>query len=277
MEFCNFSIFELIFDALIKAIKVDHLDAVKYILENGYYEMTPLIEYKAIITSIKSNSMDVTNYLLSKDIIITPEILGAASSSRNIEFLKLYFQKANISIDLTIPFEDAINPFSEDICRYLIELQNQLNYEVIFEYIDSIAIFNTSFIFMMIEKCNDDRRKILIEKSLNAAFYVNSEEIIEYLLTSEELDMKNLLIKAIQNWSSIEIIIMILFNNKFQPDFINHIGPDGTALFIAVSQEKNDIVKLLLQKKGIDPIISIDSINTRLLKQLLKIILKLLI
>lgn len=95
---------------MIKAIKVDHLDAVKYILENGYYEMTPLIENKAIITSIKSNSMDVTNYLLSKDIIITPEILGAASSSGNIEFLKLLIQKANNSINLTIPFIYAINP-----------------------------------------------------------------------------------------------------------------------------------------------------------------------
>lgn len=82
--------------------------------------------------------------------------------------------------------------------------------------------------------------------------------------------MKNLLIKAIQNWISIEIIIMILFNNKFQPECINHIGSDGTALFIAASKEKNDIVKLLLQKKGIDPIISIDSINTPLVEAVTK-------
>lgn len=207
VSFGNFSIFELIFKeagikysnclfvTLIEAIKGDHLNIVKYILDNNFYELTPLFKIKAIITSIKSKSKDITDYFFSKEIIVTTEILEAACSTQNIELVKLLTQKATKPMDLTTSFIKAVNQSSEDICRYLIESKVQLNYNQLFENFSNIINVNPRIIILLIENCNSEIKKNVIYNSLHAALVNKCKVVLDYLLKNE-IDMKNLLPNA---------------------------------------------------------------------------------
>lgn len=61
-------------------------------------------------------------------------------------------------------------------------------------------------------------------------------------------------------------MVKTILDYNHSPDCINQIRPKGTALFISVSNCKNDLVELLLHLPGIDPSISIDSYNTPLIE-----------
>ena len=100
---------------------------------------------------------------------------------------------------------------------------------------------------------------------------------------TNKYEFEDLLIKAVE-FSDLEIIKTIVEFN-YSVEFINRIGEFGTALFQAVKnisknqnnfisssnykkimRSKLQIIKYLLSLKGIDPSISVDSINTPLIE-----------
>ncbi|KAK8837430.1 hypothetical protein M9Y10_036425 [Tritrichomonas musculus] len=253
--------------ALVESVESNNVDIVKYILDNKIYKLSPLFLIEAVTNSVFFGSEDVTSYFLENEIDfpITNEILEAACSSHNIKLVEFLIQKSkekNIYLDFNKSFENAICPYSDELIRVFIE--NKVSFSLNEKMLQSALRTNPRIIILLINnETNLEIKNELINDSLKGVLCSNNVEILKFLI-SNKIDFNGLLIKAVKS-SNLEVVKTILDHNH-SLEFINEVGFSGTALFEAVRNSKNDMVHHLLQVKGIDPSISVDSFETPLVE-----------
>ena len=142
----------------------------------------------------------------------------------------------------------------------------------------------------MINETKIEIKDRLIKESFKAAISTNNIEILKFLI-ERKYEFKDLLLNAAMV-SNLEVIKIILELNHSE-EYINRVGKNGTALFEVlrsttnktiiqkinklpnsfrkprideIVKQKNKIIKYLLKQEGINPSISIDSINTPLVE-----------
>lgn len=185
--------------------------------------------------------------------------LDSAVSNNYLEIVTFILEDCNYSISplhKNCFLNKAISRMATDVINYLLEDKDIL---ITFETIQ-YALFHPAadVLQKLIQKIDDNQsmselhpQLIDIQDEMLVHALQYSSELVELLLEKGFWSDK-LLIKAVST-SELPVVSTILkYNHSSQ--FVNYIGPQGTALNVAVSLEKNNIVEALLKLDEIDPL-----------------------
>ncbi|KAK8839179.1 hypothetical protein M9Y10_032106 [Tritrichomonas musculus] len=249
--------------ALINAIIREHTDIIKYMFETEFrqkFKITFQMALLLIKSSFFNSKTDIFHYLVKQFVDIEhilpyfpinyddDSLLRNACLIGNIEIVKIISElllKKNSKVVCTNSISDS---FSSDIVRVLIEKNVCYDFECLyFSMIDSLNIETVSLLW---DHANHSVIESFKKNILIDAIRKQNKDIVKFLL-EKGVAYDNALFEA-TSYSDIEIV-KIIIDHDSSPSFINKISEKGTALNIAVSSNKKEIVELLLSVQGINP------------------------
>ena len=285
----NISIVKLICDKfnpinrfiLESAIEYDYDDIVQFVLNENLKSDRVFEIMKAAIECDSTDSFKiiVNKYPLKQQISIFnnnnfPSYCLCSCSNRNYEISCILIDYlCDCDSDLTKFFFKSFFSGSEEICKYIIDKKQNLNYSEIIENYDKLFAVNSTISVNLFDKFNPELKESLSRILFNESIKHKNKVVFESFIENN-LDNRQLLTGAV-SLRDIKLVKNVLAY-KSNPSFINQVFKEGTALTIAASNGDIEIVQTLLELPGIDPnlsdekgftplIIAISQLNTEMI------------
>lgn len=271
--FGNFEIFKVFIKSidikalkkvLISAIQDEDDDIINYILDNfskNTYQFSSKFIHKVLETSLTAYDNHLFNLILNKFETLTPKVnkvlnsyflLSKACQNKNLPAARTitdYILIKDPKYDFTDEFLEAVSSGSNEICKYFIQQNVNIDYEAFIYRLPYKLLIDYDVFLTIYNKINSITKEEWY-KCLNKAISSQNKEITEFLLKNN-VKNKYALIKAVLT-NDIKMVDLVL---KYNNDtfFINQMKSGKTALLLAVEKQNLPIVKRLLSIPGINP------------------------